>query len=117
VKYWLVVLTIFGVSFNLFPEEIPRKKKEMNKPLAVILHSYSSAPMRKLAYDAGKELTASGFAVFPSIQRAAVSPSKFVCYHEKRKVAQVWYSRESWPPNRVYALNLRLPEKKFLSKR
>ncbi len=24
-KYWLAVLTIFGFSFNLFPEEIPRK--------------------------------------------------------------------------------------------
>jgi len=40
--------------------------------------------MKQFAYEAGKELIAAGFAVFPSIQRAASSLSKFVSYHEKR---------------------------------
>jgi acyl-CoA synthetase (NDP forming) len=62
-------------------------KKEMNKPLAVILHSYSSPEMRKLAHDAGRELTAAGIAVFPTIQRAALAMSKFAGYHKKHKAA------------------------------
>jgi acyl-CoA synthetase (NDP forming) len=60
-------------------------RREIKKPLAIILHSYSSPQMKRLADDAGKELTAAGFAVFPSIQRAAVALSKFVRYHEKRR--------------------------------
>ncbi len=70
---------IIGVFLQL----IGQIKKELNKPLAVILHSYSSAPMRKLAYNAARELTAAGIAVFPSIQRAAVALGKFVCHNEK----------------------------------
>jgi acyl-CoA synthetase (NDP forming) len=60
-------------------------KREIKKPLAIILHSYASTQMRKLAYDAGKELTAAGFAVFPSIQRAAMALIKFISYHEERR--------------------------------
>ncbi len=64
-------------------------KEEIKKPLAIILHSYASTQMRKLAYDAGKELTAAGFAVFPSIQRAAMALAKFVRYHEGRRAAAI----------------------------
>jgi acyl-CoA synthetase (NDP forming) len=64
-------------------------KREIKKPLAIILHSYASTQMRKLAYDAGKELTAAGFAVFPSIQRAATALAKFVRYHEGRRAAAI----------------------------
>jgi hypothetical protein len=32
VKYWLAVLKIFGVSFNLFPEEIPKNKLIFSYP-------------------------------------------------------------------------------------
>ncbi len=64
-------------------------KREIKKPLAIILHSYASTQMRKLAYDAGKELTAAGFAVFPSIQRAAMALTKFIRYHEERRAAAI----------------------------
>jgi acyl-CoA synthetase (NDP forming) len=72
---------------GMYLKLIGQIKKEIKKPLAVILHSYSSIQMRKLAYDAGKELTAAGFAVFPSIQRAAIALSKFIRYHEERRTA------------------------------
>ena len=64
---------------------VGRLSSEIKKPMAVIFHSYPSAGMKKLADEAGKELTAAGVAVFPSMQRAAVALRKFVNYHEKRK--------------------------------
>jgi acyl-CoA synthetase (NDP forming) len=76
---------LVGVYLQL----IAQIKQEMKKPLAVILHSYSSAPMRKLAYEAGRELTAAGITVFPSIQRAAAALSKFVRYHERRNASNL----------------------------
>lgn len=75
------------LAISVYLQLIGNLKKEIQKPLAVILHSFASIEMKKLAYDAGKQLTAAGFAVFPSIQRAAASLSKFVYYHEKRRVS------------------------------
>ena len=69
---------------SLYLQLIRKLKKEIQKPLAVILHSFASLQMRKLAHVAGKDLTAEGIAVFPSIQRAATALSKFAAYHEKR---------------------------------
>jgi acyl-CoA synthetase (NDP forming) len=74
---------VIGIYLKL----IGQISREIKKPLAIILHSFTSAQTRKLAYDAGKELTAAGLAVFPSIQRAAMALSKFVHYHEKRRAA------------------------------
>lgn len=62
-------------------------KGVLRKPLALVLHSFASTSMRQFAHEVGKELVASGFAVFHSIQRAASSLSKFVSYHERRKAA------------------------------
>ncbi len=56
-------------------------KKEIRKPMAVILHSFASDETRKLAFDAEKKLAAAGIAAFPSIQRAAAALSKFVSYY------------------------------------
>jgi acyl-CoA synthetase (NDP forming) len=64
-------------------------KEKVKKPIAIILHSYTSSHTRKLSYDAAKKLTEAGFAVFPSIQRAAVALSKFARYHERRRVARL----------------------------
>jgi len=74
---------MIGVYLKL----IGQISREIKKPLAVILHSYTSVQMRKLAYDATKEFTAAGLAVFPSIQRAAVALSKFTRYHGKNGAA------------------------------
>ncbi len=72
---------------GVYLELIKQFKKEIGKPLAVILHSYSSAEMRKLALDAGKALATAGITVFPSIQRAALALGKFALYHKKRGAA------------------------------
>ncbi|MFO7570154.1 MAG: CoA-binding protein [Smithellaceae bacterium] len=64
---------------------IVQAKKDITKPLAVILHSYSSAAMNALAQKAIKELALAGIAVFPSISRAAQALSKFAAYHTRRK--------------------------------
>ena len=71
-------------TIGVFLQLIGKVKKEMNVPLAVILHSYSSPAMKKLAQDAGKALTGMGITVFPSIQRAAQALGKFAGYHKKR---------------------------------
>jgi acyl-CoA synthetase (NDP forming) len=68
-----------------FLQLIGQVKKNLNKPLAVILHSYSSADMKLLAQKAAMELSAAGIAVFPSIQRAAMALSKFTRYHATLK--------------------------------
>ena len=60
---------------------------KIKKPLAIILHSFTTAQTRKLAYDASKELNAAGLTVFPSIQRAAVALGKFNRYHEELRAA------------------------------
>lgn len=65
---------------------IGQLKKDLAKPLAVILHSYSSANMKPLAQKAEMELAASGITVFPSIGRAALALSRFTRYHTKRAV-------------------------------
>jgi acyl-CoA synthetase (NDP forming) len=70
-------------AISMYLQLIGNLKREIRKPLAVILHSFASYEMKQLAYEAGKDLTAAGFAVFPSIQRAATALSKFVFYHEK----------------------------------
>jgi acyl-CoA synthetase (NDP forming) len=72
---------------RIYLQLIGEVKGALRKPLAIILHSFASVPMRQLAYEAEKELIAAGFTVFHSIQRAASSLSKFVSYHEKRKAA------------------------------
>ena len=68
-----------------FLDLIVQAKKELVKPLAVILHSYSSAEMKSLALKAARDMSAAGIAVFPSIPRAATALSKFIRYHAKRK--------------------------------
>jgi len=68
-----------------FLQLIGQVKQELTKPLAVILHSYSSADMKLLAQKAANDLAALGIAVFPSIPRAAVALSKFAGYHAKSK--------------------------------
>jgi acyl-CoA synthetase (NDP forming) len=70
---------------GIFLKLISQTGKEVKKPLAVILHSFTTVQTKRLAYDACQALTAAGLAVFPSIQRAAVALSKFVRYNGKRK--------------------------------
>lgn len=70
---------------RVYLQLIKAVKQEVRKPLAVILHSFASDAMKKLADETAKELTAAGIAVFPSIQRAAGALSKVVDYYMKKK--------------------------------
>jgi acyl-CoA synthetase (NDP forming) len=72
---------------KIYVQLIGQVRTALQKPLAVVLHSFASAAMRQFAYEVGKELIAGGFAVFHSIQRAASSLSKFVSYYERRNAA------------------------------
>jgi len=68
--------------YHLFILEL---KNKINKPLAVILHSFVTEQARKLASDMQDSLTKAGFAVFPSIRRAAVALSKIIRHQERLK--------------------------------
>lgn len=68
-----------------FIQLISQARKNLAKPLAVILHSFSSAAMNALAQRAIRELSMAGIAAFPSIPRAALALGKFARYHTKRK--------------------------------
>jgi len=57
-------------------------KTKVEKPMAVILHSFASDRTRKLASDIYDSLTKAGFAVFTSIPRAADALSKFIWHRE-----------------------------------
>ena len=63
---------------------ITQAKKQLVKPLAVVLHSYSSKAMNALAHKALKEMAQAGIAAFPSIPRAAEALGKFTRYHDRR---------------------------------
>jgi acyl-CoA synthetase (NDP forming) len=56
---------------------------KVKKPMAVILHSFVTDRAGKLAKEMHDSLTKAGFAVFPSIRRAAVALSKFVRYENR----------------------------------
>jgi len=68
-----------------FLQLIGQVKKDLTKPMAVILHSHSSPDMKLLAQKAARELAAQGIAVFPSIRRAALALSRFTRYHLKKR--------------------------------
>ncbi len=68
-----------------FLQLIGQSKKDLAKPLAVILHSHSSDTMKVLAQKAARELAGLGIAVFPSIPRAALALSRFARYHIRKQ--------------------------------
>jgi len=68
---------------DTFIDLICQGKKYLTKPMAVILHSFSSAGMNALARRAAIKLAEAGIAVFPSVSRAALAISKFARHHVK----------------------------------
>ena len=58
-------------------------KGKVNKPAAIILHSYASEKSKKIAGDMGNALTKSGFAVFLSIRSAAVALNKYIAHQQR----------------------------------
>ncbi|MCX6004938.1 MAG: CoA-binding protein [Chloroflexi bacterium] len=57
-------------------------KDKVDKPIAVILHSFSANHTKKLALESYDKLSKVGFTVFFSIPRAAVAMSKYIWYQE-----------------------------------
>jgi hypothetical protein len=53
-------------------------KNTVSKPIAIILHSYASGGAKTLAKDIGNSCVKEGFAVFLSIQSAAVALNRYV---------------------------------------
>lgn len=68
-----------------FLQLIGQSKKDLAKPLAVILHSFSSPDMTGLAQKAARDLAGLGIAVFPSIRRAALALSRLTRYHARHR--------------------------------
>jgi len=60
-------------------------KGTIKKPMAVVLHCQATDGARNMASEVQRQLQEAGFAVFPSIKRAASAINKFIQYHERRK--------------------------------
>lgn len=58
-------------------------KGKLNKPAAIILHSYASEKSKEFAGDIGDALTKSRFAVFLSIRSAAVALNKYIAHQQR----------------------------------
>lgn len=56
----------------------------VEKPYTIVLHSYAAEWARQLAYEMQGKLVEAGFAVYPSIGRAASAISRVIQYYEWR---------------------------------
>jgi len=70
---------------GLYKDLIRKLRARISKPLAVVLHSYANEDTRKLAHEMKRQLINDGFAVFLSMQRAAVALGQYAGYYGKRK--------------------------------
>jgi len=69
-------------------ESILNLKNVVNKPAAVVLHCVATAEARQFAWEAHVRLCEDGFAVYPSIERAASAINKVIQYHQWRETSQ-----------------------------
>ena len=69
-------------------ESILDLKNVIGKPVAVVLHSHVTHEARQFAAQAQARLCEAGFAVYPSIGRAASAISELIQYHQWRKTSQ-----------------------------
>ncbi|OPL11711.1 MAG: hypothetical protein AVO39_05185 [delta proteobacterium MLS_D] len=58
-------------------------KNKVNKPVAVLLHSFASDKTKKMAREIGDTLTREGFPVFLSIRNAAAALKRYVQYRKR----------------------------------
>ncbi|MDD5312088.1 MAG: CoA-binding protein [Dehalococcoidia bacterium] len=65
---------------SVYIYSIVQLKDKVDKPIAIILHSFSANSTRKLAAESYNQLAEAGFTVFLSIPRAAVALSKYIDY-------------------------------------
>jgi len=58
-------------------------KNKVNKPLAVLLHSFASDKTKEMAREIGETLTKEGFPVFLSIRSAALALKRYIQYQKR----------------------------------
>jgi len=63
-------------------ENILDLRRLTDKPMAVVLHSYAAEHSREMAIEAHRRLRDAGFAVFPSLARAATAVREVIRYRE-----------------------------------
>ena len=68
-------------------ESILNLKNVVNKPVVVVLHCVATAEAKQFAAEAHVRLCEAGFAVYPSVQRAAGAISKLIQYHQWRETS------------------------------
>ncbi len=72
-------------AIGIYQAMILNLKGQVDKPAVVILHSFANDRTGKMALEMRDSLTRAGFAVFPSIRRAARALGKYVRHRERRK--------------------------------
>jgi len=75
-----------GIPLHPFVESVSKLARNIKKPLAVVLHYAVDPASRVLADQAQERFVALGLPVYPSISRAANAISKYIEYHERRKL-------------------------------
>ncbi len=83
--YGLIAGPYKELMTGMFLDSVIALKKAVEKPLAVILHSYGSAWTTELAMKMQDKLIQEGFPVFMSIQSAARALGKYYYYMERHK--------------------------------
>ena len=72
---------------GVFIEAILHLNNVVSKPVGVVLYSQTTDEARQLASEAQSRLREAGFAVYPTIGRAASAINKVIEYHEWRQKA------------------------------
>ena len=82
---WLFINSEYPTG--VFIEAILHLNNVVSKPVGVVLYSQTTDEARQLASEAQSRLREAGFAVYPSIGRAASAINKVIEYHEWRQKA------------------------------
>lgn len=75
-------------TVRLYIDSILDLKDKIDKPVVVVLHYYITDENKLLALEMYKRLYEAGFAVYPSVRRAASAINKFVQYHQRHRTSE-----------------------------
>ena len=82
---WPFVESPFRFWPDMFLDALLRVHREVDKPVAVILHSITNTGEFERLVPLRQKCQASGLPVYDSIPRAALAMDRFLRYHEKRQ--------------------------------
>jgi acyl-CoA synthetase (NDP forming) len=74
-----------GYPIEIYLETIINFKNMVNKPVVVTLHQCATNEAKLLALEVNTKLCEAGFAVYPSVRRAASAINKVIRYYEWRE--------------------------------